>query len=61
MWECFELHPLPRRCIECEEAKEGEAMGLTPDAYCYNCDYELMRFAFYEADDEGNFVRLIEW
>lgn len=42
--EEIEVKPLPQRCTDCQEAKEGEAMGLTVDAYCYNCDYALDRF-----------------
>ena len=42
--EIIEVNPLPQRCLECEEAAEGEAMGVGPDAYCYNCDYALDRF-----------------
>lgn len=42
--EIIEVNPLPERCLNCEEAKEGEALGLSVDAYCYNCDYALDRF-----------------
>lgn len=35
---------LPQRCIDCQERKEAESMGLGPDAYCYNCDWALDRF-----------------
>lgn len=44
MIEIIEADPLPTRCLECPDAKEGEEMGLGPDAYCYNCDYALDRF-----------------
>ncbi|WP_299043909.1 hypothetical protein [uncultured Campylobacter sp.] len=40
----YEVKPLPQRCIDCEEAAEGEKMGVGIDAYCYNCDYALDRF-----------------
>ena len=39
-----EVSPLPKRCVKCQEAKEGKEMGLTEDAYCYNCDYALERW-----------------
>ena len=42
--DIIERNPLPQRCLECEEAAEGEALGLSVDAYCYNCDYALDRF-----------------
>lgn len=42
--DIIERNPLPQRCLECEDAKEGEALGLSVDAYCYNCDYALERF-----------------
>ena len=42
--EIIEVNPLPERCLNCEEAKEGEALGVGVDAYCYNCDYALDRF-----------------
>lgn len=48
MLEIIEVSPLPQRCQECQEAKEAEAMGLTPDAYCYNCDFALDRFQIEE-------------
>ncbi len=44
MMEIKEKSPLPERCLNCPDAKEGEAMGVGPDAYCYNCDYALDRF-----------------
>lgn len=40
----IEVNPLPQRCLECQEAKEGKALGLTEDAYCYNCDFALDRW-----------------
>lgn len=40
----IEVDPLPQRCIDCPEAKEGKELGLTEDAYCYNCDYALDRW-----------------
>lgn len=40
----IEANPLPERCLNCLDAKEGEELGLGPDAYCYNCDYALERF-----------------
>lgn len=51
MIEIREVHPLPQRCLDCPEAAEAEAMGLTVDAYCYNCDYALDRFEIIEVDD----------
>lgn len=44
MLEIIEVFPLPERCLNCQEAKEGEAMGVGVDAYCYNCDFALERF-----------------
>jgi hypothetical protein len=44
MIELVEVNPLPSVCQNCQEAKEGQAMGLTEDAYCYNCDYALERW-----------------
>ena len=44
MIELIEVDPLPDRCLNCPEAKEGEELGLGPDAYCYNCDYALDRW-----------------
>lgn len=46
--EIKEVSPLPKRCVECEEAKAGKAMGLSEDAYCYNCDYALERWVVVE-------------
>lgn len=40
----YEVNPLPQRCINCQEAEEGEEMGVGADAYCYNCDYALDRY-----------------
>lgn len=40
----IEANPLPERCLNCLDAKEGEELGLGPDAYCYNCGYALERF-----------------
>ncbi|MDL2273404.1 hypothetical protein LJC34_02510 [Oscillospiraceae bacterium OttesenSCG-928-G22] len=42
--EIREVTPLPPRCLECEDAKDGIALGVGVDAYCYNCDYALDRF-----------------
>ena len=42
---------LPRRCKDCQERKAAERIGLSPDAYCYNCDYELERFGEEETED----------
>lgn len=44
MIELIEVDPLPDRCLECPEAREGEELDLGPDAYCYNCDYALDRW-----------------
>ncbi len=49
MKEWREVSPLPERCLNCEDAKEGIELGLTPDAYCYNCDYALDRFELVES------------
>ncbi len=49
----IEANPLPQRCIDCPEAKEGEALGLGPDAYCYNCDYALDRFIILDSKLQG--------
>lgn len=42
--EIIEANPLPQRCLECQEAKEAKELGLTEDAYCYNCDWALDRW-----------------
>ena len=42
--DIIERKPLPQRCVDCEDAKEGKALGVGVDAYCYNCDYALERF-----------------
>ena len=34
---------LPKRCVDCQERKEMEGL-VSPDAYCYNCDWALDRF-----------------
>ena len=34
---------LPKRCVDCQERKEMEGL-VSPDAYCYNCDFALERF-----------------
>lgn len=47
-----EVKPLPKRCRKCPEAKEGKKMGLTEDAYCYNCDYALERWEIIEDEDD---------
>ena len=44
MLKIIEVEPLPQRCLDCQEAQEAEKMGLTPDAFCYKCDYALERF-----------------
>lgn len=51
MLEIVEVSPLPERCVNCEEAKEGEAMGVGVDAYCYNCDYALDRFRLVKIEE----------
>lgn len=38
----IETDPLPTCCVDCREAEE--TMGLTEDAYCYNCDFALLRW-----------------
>ena len=48
----IEANPLPQRCIECPEAKEGEELGVGPDAYCYNCDFALDRFIILPSKQE---------
>lgn len=50
MLKLIEVEPLPQRCQECQEAKEGAAMGLSANAYCYNCDYALERFQIVNED-----------
>lgn len=50
--EIIEVNPLPQRCIDCEDAKEGEALGVGVDAYCYNCDYALDRFQIIKTPTE---------
>lgn len=40
----IEANPLPSCCVNCRDAKIGKEMGLTEDAYCYNCDYALLRW-----------------
>ena len=42
--ELIEKKPLPQCCLECQEAKEAKELGLTEDAYCYNCDHALERW-----------------
>ena len=42
--EIIEANLLPQRCLECQEAKEAKELGLTEDAYCYNCDWALDRW-----------------
>lgn len=42
--ELIEKNPLPQRCIDCPEAKEAKELGLTEDAYYYNCDFALDRW-----------------
>ena len=49
-----EVKPLPKRCRKCPEAKEGKKMGLTEDAYCYNCDYALERWEIIKDEDEDD-------
>ena len=48
----IEVKPLPKRCLECPEAKEAKKNGLTEDAYCYNCDFALERWIIIKDDDE---------
>lgn len=50
--EIIEVSPLPQRCLECPEAKEGEELGVGVDAYCYNCDYALDRFQIIKIEDK---------
>lgn len=40
----IEADPLPPCCVNCRDANIGKEMGLTEDAYCYNCDYALLRW-----------------
>lgn len=47
-----EVSPLPQRCLECPEAKEAKELGLTEDAYCYNCDFALDRWQIVKTDEE---------
>lgn len=51
MFEYIEVKPLPQVCQECQEKKEAEAMGLGPDAYCYNCDFFLERFQMVKVEE----------
>lgn len=51
MIKFLEVSPLPERCLKCKEAAEARKLGLTEDAYCYNCDYALERFYIVETDD----------
>ena len=51
MIEIIEVEPLPQRCLDCPEAKEGIEMGLTVDAYCYNCDFALDRFKIIKIEE----------
>ena len=53
MFELIEVDPLPKRCLECPEAREGEEMGLGPDAYCYTCDYALDRWKIVEKEESS--------
>lgn len=48
--QIIEKRPISQRCLTCEEAKEGEKLGLGVDAYCYNCDYALDRFEIVKED-----------
>lgn len=50
--EIVEVNPLPQRCLECQEKKEAEELGLGPDAYCYNCDFALDRFVILPSKQE---------
>ena len=52
--ELVEKVPKPQRCIECQEAKEGEEMGVGPDAYCYNCDWALDRWEIVNTKTASN-------
>lgn len=38
----IEADPLPPCCVDCRDAKIDKEMG--EDAYCYNCDYALLRW-----------------
>lgn len=51
----IEVKPLPKRCLECLEAKEAKKNGLTEDAYCYNCDFALERWIIIKDDDETEY------
>lgn len=51
MLEIIEVSPLPERCVNCQEAKEGEELGVGVDAYCYNCDYALDRFLLVKVEE----------
>ena len=51
MIELIEVDPLPKRCLECPEAKEGEELCLGPDAYCYNCVYALDRLKMVKKEE----------
>ena len=42
---------IPPVCIDCPERLEGEASGLGPDAYCYNCDEALSRYEILWVDE----------
>lgn len=54
MIELIEVNPLPQRCLECPEAAEAKELGLTEDAYCYNCDFALDRWQMVRVDDAAN-------
>lgn len=45
---------LPERCVNCQERKEGEEMGVGPDAYCYNCDWALDRWEIVRTKTASN-------
>ena len=54
MIELIEVDPLPDRCLEGPEAREGEELGLGPDAYCYNCDYALDRWKIVKIEESSH-------
>lgn len=45
---------LPERCVNCQERKEGEELGVGPDAYCYNCDWALDRWEIVKTKTPAN-------
>lgn len=55
--EQSEERGLPKRCLDCDERREGEQLGLGPDAYCYNCDFALDRFPVIDPVELTNKLR----